>query len=152
MKHPALFLAMFAALAFSNAMSAAQPARTVSANDPATAIRSFYHWYVTALIANRDPMKNRVEMKRFVTDRLYNEIDKMVKGPEGLDGDYFVDAQDFDDKWAKNIAISNVKISAAKATADVVLTGSEKMMTKRLRLNLVNDGGAWKIDKVQGRE
>ncbi len=90
-------------------------------------------------------------MKRFVTDRLRNEIDKMVKGPDGLDGDYFVDAQDFDNKWAKNIAVSNVKISGTKATADVVLTGSESMI-KRLSLRLVNQGGAWKIDKVQGRE
>ena len=138
---------MIVALAISALAWAAEPATT---SDPANTIRSFYHWYVTVLIANQDPMKNRAEMKRFVTDRLRNEIDKMVKGPDGLDGDYFVDAQDFDNKWAKSISVSNVRIRGTMATANVLLAGSDKMMNKRLSLDLVNDGGGWKIDKVQG--
>jgi hypothetical protein len=147
MKHLAAFLTVIAALAISASARAAEPAIT---SDPAKTIRSFYHWYVTVLISNQDPMKNRAEMKRFVTDRLRNEIEKMVKGPDGLDGDYFVDAQDFDNKWAKSISVSNVNIRGAKATADVLLTGSDTRMNKRLSLDLVNDGGTWKIDKVQG--
>jgi len=149
MKYFAVSLTMIAALAVSTSARAAKPA---VASDPANTIRSFYHWYVTVLIANQDPMKNRVEMKRFVTDRLRNEIEKMVKGPDGLDGDYFVDAQDFDNKWATSISVSNVKIRGTKATADVLLAGGDKTMNKRLSLDLVNDGGAWKVDKVKGHE
>src|SRR5689334_1539690 len=78
-----------------------------SAATPEDCIRNFYHWYVTNLVANRDPMKQRKEIRQYATERLLKEIDKMAKGPDGLDGDYFVDAQDFDPLWAKNILISN---------------------------------------------
>ena len=128
----------------------AEPAKT-STTTPEESIRSFYSWYVTALIANRDPMKQRAEMKRFATDRLLKEIDRMKKGPEGLNGDYFLDAQDFDDQWAKKISVSNVKIEGAKAMAHVLLDGPEGMR-KKLVVQLINDAGAWKIDKVQGRD
>lgn len=98
MKPLAAVLTMIFALVIFASARAAEPAIP---SDPANTIRSFYHWYVTVLIANQDPTKNRAEMKRFVTDRLRNEIDKMVKGPDGLDGDYFVDAQDFDNSGPK---------------------------------------------------
>ena len=130
--------------------SVAQATEPVAAN-PSEAIRNFYHWYVGELIANRDPLANRSQLKRFVTERLVKEIDRMKKGPDGLDGDYFVDAQDFDDLWAKNITVSDVKISGAKATAEVLLAGKPDMR-RRLQLSLVNDAGAWKVDKVKGRE
>ena len=149
MKPLAAVLTMIFALVIFASAQAAEPA---SPSDPANTIRTFYRWYVTVLIASQDPMKNRAAMKRFVTDRLRNEIDKMVKGPDGLDGDYFVDAQDFDNKWAKSISVSNLKIRGTNATADVLLAGSNKMMNKRLSLDLVNDAGAWKIDKVKGHE
>ena len=127
-------------------------ARAAEANaTPEQCIRNFYHWYVTALIANRDPLKQRAEIRRYATERLLNEIDKMKKGPDGLDGDYFVDAQDFDNLWAKNITVSNVKVSGKSATAEVRLVGKGEMR-RRLKVWLASDGASWKIDKVQGRE
>ena len=129
----------------------AADADKASNSTPEECIRSFYKWYVTALIANRDPMKQRAEMKRFATDRLLKEIDKVKKGPEGLNSDYFLDAQDFDEQWAKKISVSNVKMEGAKASAHVLLDGPEGMR-KKLVVQLVNDAGAWKIDKVQGRD
>ena len=146
------FLALVALLAATapGHPAQAEPAKASTAT-PEESIRSFYKWYVTALIANRDPMKQRAEMKRFATDRLLKEIDKMKKGPEGLNGDYFLDAQDFDDEWAKKISVSNVNIQGAKATAHVLLDGAEGMR-KKLVVHLVSDAGAWKIDKVQGRD
>lgn len=149
MKRFAVFFALAAATALSLPAHAAEPAKTAGAT-PEESVRSFYTWYVTALVANRDPMKQRAEMKRFATDRLLKEIDKMKKGPEGLNGDYFLDAQDFDEQWAKKISVSNVKIEGAKATAHVLLDGPEGMR-KKLAVQLVNDAG-WKIDKVQGRD
>lgn len=118
---------------------------------PEESIRGFYHWYVTELIANREPLKERAEMRRYATERLLKEIDKMKKGPDGLDGDYFVDAQDFDNLWAKNITISDLKVSGQSATAEVRLVGKGEMR-RRLKVWLVSDGASWKIDKVQGRE
>jgi hypothetical protein len=150
MKRFAALFVLLAATALSLPAHAAEPAQASGAT-PEDCIRSFYRWYVTTLIANRDPLKQRAEMKRFATDRLLKEIDKMKKGPDGLDGDYFVDAQDFDNQWAKKISVSNVEIKGAKSTAHVLLDGAPGMR-KKLVVHLLNDAGAWKIDKVQGRD
>jgi len=142
----AVFLIVTAALLTTGQVRAAE-----SAARPEDCIRNFYRWYVTNLVANRDPMKQRQEIRRYATERLLKEIDKMVKGPDGLDGDYFVDAQDFDPLWAKNISISEVKTLGEKSTAHVLLNGS-KDMKKKLVVHLVKDAGTWKVDKVQGRD
>ena len=118
---------------------------------PEDCIRGFYKWYVANLVANRDPMKQRTEIRRYATERLLREIDKMVKGPDGLDGDYFTDAQDFDPLWAKNISISGVKTQGEKSSAHVLLNGS-KGMKKNLVVHLVKENGTWKVDKVQGHD
>ena len=94
-------------------------------------------------------MKQRSEIRRYATERLLKEIDKMVKGPDGLDGDYFVDAQDFDPLWAKNISISDVQVHGDKSSGHVVLNGS-KGMRKKLMVHLVKEVGTWKVDKVRG--
>lgn len=124
---------------------------TAPAATPEDCIRGFYKWYVTNLVANRDPMKQRTELRRFATERLLKELSKMKTGPDGLDGDYFTDAQDFDPLWAKNISISDVKTQGDKSNAHVLLNGS-KGMQKKLIVHLVKEGGTWKVDKVQGRE
>ncbi|MFZ1219906.1 MAG: DUF3828 domain-containing protein [Chthoniobacterales bacterium] len=145
-----LFVAIIA-LTYCHSAPAAEPARSLSSN-PAETIRGFYHWYVTELIANRDPMSNQKELKQFATARLLDEIGKMKRGPEGLNGDYFVDAQDFDNQWAKKISVSNVQINDKNATAEVMLKGATADMNRRLKVNLLLEGGTWKVDKVQGRE
>jgi hypothetical protein len=150
MKSLASVFTLVVALGFCSGMRAAEPS-VAPVSNPSESIRSFYRWYVTELVANRNPMDNRKELKRFATERLLKEIDRMKKGPDGLDGDYFVDAQDFDGLWAKNITVSDVKISGTKATAAVLLAGKGDMR-RRLDVSLVKDGSVWKVDKVKGRE
>jgi hypothetical protein len=147
MKPNILLVALVVAVGFAPGVPAAES----TAGNPSDSIRGFYRWYVTELIANRQPLENRKEMKRFATDRLITQIDKMRKGPDGLGADYFLDAQDFDNLWAKNISISDLKVRGSSATADVRLTGKGEMR-RRLKVSLVSDGGTWKIDKVEGRE
>jgi hypothetical protein len=150
MKRFAVLLTLLAAIAFSLRAPAAEPTKAPGAT-PEDCIRNFYRWYVTNLVANRDPMKQRAEIKCYATERLLKEIDKMTKAPDGLDGDYFVDAQDFDPLWAKNISISGVKITGAKSSALVLLDGA-KGMRKKLTVFLVKEAGTWKVDKVRGSE
>jgi len=150
MKRFAVLLTLVAAVAVFPGAQAAEPAKAPGGT-PEDCIRGFYRWYVTNLVANRDPMKQRAEIKRYATERLLKEIDKMVKGPDGLDGDYFTDAQDFDPLWAKNISISGVKTNGDKSSAHVVLDGA-KGMRKKLTVFLVQDAGTWKVDKVKGSE
>src|SRR4051812_32705069 len=118
---------------------------------PENCIRGFFRWDGANLVANRDPMKQRKEIRRYASERLLKEIAKMKTGPDGLDGDYFVDAQDFDPLWAKNISISAVHIDGDKSTANVLLDGA-KGMRKKLLVHLVKEDGTWKVDKVQGRD
>jgi hypothetical protein len=151
MKPVASLLVAIITLTLCHSGSAAEPAKSLSSN-PAETIRGFYHWYVTELIANRDPMSNRKELKRFATARLLNELGKMKRGPEGLDGDYFVDAQDFDNQWAKKITVSNIQINGNNATAEVMLKGATAAMNRKLRVNLLLEAGTWKVDKVEGRD
>jgi hypothetical protein len=139
--------AMLLLLGFSSGARAAEP----STANPSDAIRGLYRWYVTELIANRQPLENRRELKRFATERLLTQIDKMKNSSDGLGSDYFLDAQDFDNLWAKNISVTDVKITGKNATAQVRLTGKGEMR-RRLRVSLVSDGLAWKIDKVAGRQ
>lgn len=117
-----------------------------SDSGPDETIRSFYQWYVGELIANHQPLKERAKMKHFIGGRLSKQIAKMQK--EGLDYDYFTQAQDFDDLWAKNISVSNLQVRGTKATADVVLKGATADMVRRLKLDLELEGTDWKIDKV----
>ena len=122
---------------------------TATPQAPDAMIREFYQWYVHALNQNKDPLtKARTTMRKYVTARLIGSIDRMAKGPDGLDGDYFIDAQDWDKDWEKNIAVSNVVVKNTIATATVTLSGSE--MTRHLQLTLKQEAGAWKIDRVKG--
>lgn len=150
MKSTLPFLTLIVTLAVSLTERAAEPV-AASPSDPSATLHSFYHWYVTELIANHEPLKNRAAMQRFVTKRLLREIDKAVQGPDGLDADYFLDAQDFDNQWADNISISKVRVNGDKATAEVLLIGQETMR-RQLRVALVKEGGIWKVDRVHGYE
>src|SRR6478752_1797324 len=117
-------------VAIAVALTVEQVPAAESAATPEDCIRNFYRWYVTNLVANRDPMKQRGEIRRYATERLLKEIDKMVKGPDGLDGDYFVDAQDFDPLWASKISISAVQVHGDKSDAHVLLNGAKGMQRK----------------------
>jgi ABC-type transporter MlaC component len=118
---------------------------------PEETIRSFYKWYVEAMMENEDPLEDdRATLKQFATTRLIAEIDKMRKGPDGVSGDYFLDAQDFDKDWAKNIKVGKPNIEGDKASVAVELRGSE-LGKKNLKVTLKQDGDAWKVDKVAGQ-
>jgi hypothetical protein len=122
---------------------------TATPQNPDAVIREFYKWYVHALNQNKEPLTGeRTTMRKYVTLRLIHEIDRMAKGPDGLDGDYFIDAQDWDKDWEKNIAVSNVVVKNTIATATAALTGKE--MNRHLQLTLKQEAGAWKIDRVKG--
>ena len=116
---------------------------------PEAVLKSFYKWYVHALNQNTNPFtRQRTILRRYVTDRLILEIDKVAKGPDGLDGDYFIDAQDWDKEWEKNIAVSSVVASKTSANAEITLSGPN--MSRKMKVMLKQERGAWKIDKVEG--
>ena len=117
---------------------------------PQRVLQDFYQWYVQALAADTDPFTDkRAELKKYATDRLIRQVEKARKDGS-LGADPFLDAQDFDKAWAKNIKVSGEKIDGQVATANVELKGPE-MGTKKLAVTLRQEGGSWKVDKVAER-
>ncbi len=113
---------------------------------PEAVIREFYKWYVQTVSANRSPMMDEpAKLKRYATAGMLRRIDKLAKDQE-LGADPFLQAQDSDEAWAKNIKVSDPKIAGNVATAKVELKGRE--MTHKLAVTLRQESGAWKIDKV----
>ncbi len=117
--------------------------------NPADALRSFYSWYVHEVANGSRPLeKERDQMRKFVTDRLLDRIDKMPKGPGGLDGDFFLNAQEVDPEWGKNIAVANNSVGRTMSTLGVILTG-RKLGDRQFDVKMLFQQGAWKIDEVK---
>lgn len=136
-------LILFISLLFSFQQQPKQP--------PDAVVQSFYKWYIHALNQNSDPFyKQRKTTRKYVSRRLVKEIDNMVKGPDGLNGDYFLDAQDWDKEWEDNIVI--VKTSVDKGKAEVELSLKGPNMGRTLKIRLVEESGSWKIDNVENAE
>lgn len=117
---------------------------------PETTIKNFYSWYVREISKNKFPLAEQpTKMKQFITARCYNENKKAYDKNE-FDADYFISAQDFDERWATNVKISNVKINGNKATANVVLDGKSSFDSK-LKLKLIKEKSIWKIDVIESQ-
>lgn len=117
---------------------------------PETTIKNFYSWYVREISKNKFPLAEQpTKMKQFITARCYNENKKAYDNNE-FDADYFISAQDFDERWATNVKMSNVKINGNKATANVVLDGKSSFDSK-LKLKLIKEKSIWKIDVIESQ-
>jgi hypothetical protein len=137
----------FAAISLTTASVSAQTSMT-----PEATVHRFYEWYVHTLNQNEEPIeKHRAEMSKFVTQRLIKSINRVLKSPEGLDADFFLDAQDWDKDWEKNIITTKASIQGARAKLSVTLKGGVGFGNHRLRVGLLKEGGVWKIDSINGR-
>ena len=117
--------------------------------NPADALRGFYSWYVQEVANGSRPLeKERDQMRKFVTDRLLNRIDKMPKGPGGLDGDFFLNAQEVDPGWGKNIAVANNYVGRTMSKLGVIVTG-RKLGDRQFEVKMLFQERAWKIDEVK---
>ena len=127
-------------------VSLAQAQETGGSSKPESVLREFYQWYVQSVAANRSPMTDeRAKLKRYATDGMLRRIDRLAKADE-LGADPFLQAQDIDDAWAKNIKVSKPEIAGNVATATVELKGRE--MSQKLAVTLRQESGTWKVDKV----
>ena len=132
-----------------NCLPGFSQAASATAQPPEAVIQEFYKWYLRALNQNGEPLtKGRATLKKYVTLRFIREIDRALKGPDGLDADVFLEAQDFDKDWGKNIKVANVVTRYSTTTALVTLNGKD-IPNHKLSLTLKQEGGAWKIDKVK---
>lgn len=120
-----------------------------STASPEVVVRNFYEAYLNSLNQNEDPLtKRRTELSKLVTRRLMASLDRARK--RGLDADYFLDAQDWDETWEKNITTSSLGIQGLRATINVVLKG-DSFGEHKLRVDVRKEAGVWKIDSVNGQ-
>jgi hypothetical protein len=116
-------------------------------SSPQASVRSFYKWYVHSLNRGGNPIENKTGLQKYVTARLVGRIAKALKSEDGIDADYFLSAQDFDEDWERNITVSTPVIKGETARLTVTLTGRH-IRKDKLSVFMKRETGAWKIDKV----
>lgn len=121
-----------------------------NASTPEARARSFYAWYLHELNAERNPIANSNGLRKYVTARMAGAIGRALKRENGIDADIFIDGQDFDPLWEKNISSSKATIKGANATVTITLKGGPGFDTKRLRVVLLKEQSIWKINSVNG--
>lgn len=148
----AFLRALFAALAMTVAASAPVRAAPAAAEtDPSAATSQFYSWYLAALVANRDPLHDDPSgLSARVSAALIREIRIKLASPNGMEADYFIQAQDYADDWIGHIAVAPARGNAGAKVVFVVL-GAQPSTRQRLTVVLAKEGGAWKIRKVSAR-
>lgn len=119
---------------------------------PEGTLRSFYKWYLHAVVTNLPPNRTSAKVSAASSARLRTWF-RSRTGRE-WDADYFIDAQDYDDDWATNIAVSKAAITGNRADLTVTL-GSKKNAAnaigqRELKIKMVKEAGGWKIDRVNG--
>ncbi len=138
----ALFIFLFGSLGATAAKAADTPEETA---------KSFYAWYLKRIISNKSPRDDKATFQKFVSKRL----SRWYYSPayEEYGADYFIDAQDLDERWQVttgkalikgNTATVKVKLAAPKA--------GKNDWAKNLIVKLVKEGGAWKIDSVNNQK
>ncbi|HEV7843145.1 MAG TPA: DUF3828 domain-containing protein, partial [Pyrinomonadaceae bacterium] len=125
-----------------NLIKAETPAPAQASVTPAATVRSFYQWYLHALNQGAEPLeKQQAELDKFVTQRLLKALNRALKRPDGIDADFFIDAQDWDDSWEKNISTSKAMIRGTRATVSVKLKGGASFGNTRLSVGLRKEDG-----------
>lgn len=125
-------------------------AQTLSKDsEPEVIVTSFYKWYLHILNKNGDPFKEgKKTLKSYVTARRIAAIEKEMKSPDGLDHDYFLQAQDWADEWENDITAT--KTAAGKTTASVrVILGAKSKSKHQLMIRLSRENDKWKISEVK---
>ena len=115
---------------------------------PEIVLREFYKWYIHTLGRNVNPLKaGKATMRKYVTLRFIREMENNERLPEGegFDADYFLQTQEYDSVTDKKIVISNVAVKGTAATAVVTFDDGYP----KVKVNLRQEGGAWKIDNVK---
>ena len=117
--------------------------------DPHSTSVAFYSWYLTALSKEESPIDEHDPLlSEYVTQRLLQKINLLIKSPEGMDDDYFLQDQDYSDGWVNKVSVSDFTLNGNRAFGDVTL-GRDPTDQQHLLVTLVHEHDGWKIDDVQ---
>lgn len=117
--------------------------------EPEAKVGAFYKWYLHALAQNHEPLiDDKQTLAQYVSRSLIKELEKRFHSADGLDADYFIQAQDYLADWEDNVAIGRADIKGKTATM-VVTLGATQESKYRLGLTLIQENGLWKIRKIR---
>lgn len=115
---------------------------------PRQVTQAFYSWYVKSLADDKVPVEGDTEkLKSYVAESLIKDIDKQAKSEDGLEEDYFIKSQDYDDTWLTNINVTEQSVKGAVAKEGVVL-GTTEDNAQRLTVVLGKGKDGWRITSV----
>jgi hypothetical protein len=110
---------------------------------------ALYEWYLKELAADKDPVGDeRAALSEHVSARLLQQIERKRRSPDGMEADYFIQAQDYLDDWLGQVTVKAGKINKSTAKVDATL-GEKPDDMRTLRVTLVFESGVWKISHVQ---
>lgn len=116
--------------------------------DPQTTSKNFYSWYLNALNKEESPIdEHDPVLNEYVTPQLLQKIYVLIKSPDGMDDDYFLQDQDYSDSWIDHVTVSRFTINGDIASGDVTL-GNDPDDRQLLLVTLHRDGDGWKIEDV----
>lgn len=146
MKNINQFLKIAVLLVFIGSFGAAA-AQTATA--PEQAAKNFYEWYLREL--NKEggsPVEQKTTISKYVSKRLLREVYAQLDAGE-YDADYFINAQDFNEKWQVTTTKSAVKGKTATLKVLLAAPRAKKGDWKQsLSLTMIQENGVWKIDRV----
>ncbi|WP_034911529.1 MULTISPECIES: DUF3828 domain-containing protein [Erwinia] len=123
-----------------------------TAADPEAIGRDFYNWYLTALSQDESPIDEHDPLlKKYVTPQLLQKISVLIKSPDGMDDDYFLQDQDYSDDWVDHVSVGRFTVNGEAASGDVIL-GNGFDDAQRLLVTLHRVGDSWLIDDVAKEE
>jgi ABC-type transporter MlaC component len=116
---------------------------------PEQATKAFYEWYLKELAADKDPISDELPaLREHVSAQLIKQIERKRRSPDGMEVDYFLQAQDYLDDWLTRVVVKQSQTNRITAKVDTTL-GEKPDDIRRLRITLVRESGAWKIRDVQ---
>ena len=122
-----------------------------AADTPEETAKSFYAWYLKRIVANKSPRDDKATFQKSVSKRLSRWYYSPAYQEYGAD--YFIDAQDLDERWQVTTGKALIKGNTATVKVKLAVPKAGKNdWAKNLIVKLVKEGGAWKIDSVNNQK
>ena len=116
--------------------------------EPEQVADAFYRWYIGQIAHDHEPLlDNHVMLRKYVTAPVIARIVRQMNSANGLDADYFLQAQDIQDSWSSQVKAE--RTGEAQLLADVVVTLGESGSHYVLEVQLRKEAGVWKISRVR---
>ena len=117
-----ILIIMIASIAI-NSIAISQTKELIS---PDLLVSEYYKWYLVQISSNKDPINDDLyTIEKYVSKELIKEIKQKMNSQDGLEADYFIQAQDYLDDWINNIYVTKPVIKNNMAKLIVTLGNSK---------------------------